>query len=422
MKIRLICTLFLSCVFLSGAFAETVRIKPLSEKLTLDGKLTEKIWQRKADVDKFYLYGVTPKNFKGVDTKVYFTYDKDFIYVGARCQEPAMDKIKLSARKTDDPVWKDDALEIFFAPSEKNPNYVQIVINADGVVFDLYKKFPGTSESDITWNSGAVCKTFKGKDFWSLEAKIPLVNLPVDAPEGNWKFHIARSRACTGEAYSFVKGIKSFHDIEKFYTLSGIKIPGLTLTVKDYDPGEGQYGTNRARVVLKNWSSKKVAATISSSGLATTSYIPPKTTQVLHYEWVQPFDKIQCNHTAVVSEGKKILRRLSLKKELNTPFVDERKVVFFLELNKVVKVTVPLCITTLTQQKSQIRWSVRDLKGSVMCSGLTAVRNKLALLRLFWSFMTPGRYKLDLALIVNDKVVSTTTRDLRLLNSPFQGI
>ncbi|MBE6386118.1 MAG: hypothetical protein E7048_10725 [Lentisphaerae bacterium] len=419
MKIGLICTLFLLGFFLSDAFAETVRIKPLSEKLTLDGKLTEKTWQRKADVDKFYLFGVTPKNFKGVDTKVYFTYDKDFIYVGARCQEPEMNKIKLSARKTDDPVWKDDALEIFFAPSEKNPNYVQIVINADGVVFDLYKKFPGTSESDITWNSGAVCKTFKGKDFWSLEAKIPLVNLPVDAPEGNWKFHIARNRACKGEAYSFVKGIKSFHDIEKFYTLSGIKIPGLTLTVKDYNPGEGQYGINRARVVLKNWSGKRVAATISTANIKTTSYIPPKTTQVLHFDWEQPFDKTECNHTVIVSEGEKILRRLSLKKELNTPFVDERNVVFFLEPNKVVKVTVPLCITTLTQQKSQIRWSVRDHKGSVMCSGLTAVRNNQALLRIFWSFITPGRYKLDLALIVNNKVVSTATRDLRLLNSPF---
>ena len=124
MKIRLLCTIFLSLLFISAAAAETVRIKPLSEKLTLDGKLTEKIWQRKADVDKFYLFGVTPKNFKGVDTKVYFTYDKDFIYVGARCQEPEMNKIKLSARKTDEPAWQDDAIEIFFAPSEKNPNYV----------------------------------------------------------------------------------------------------------------------------------------------------------------------------------------------------------------------------------------------------------------------------------------------------------
>ena len=38
------------------ASAETVKITPLKgQQITIDGKLSEKIWQRKPDVEKFYL-------------------------------------------------------------------------------------------------------------------------------------------------------------------------------------------------------------------------------------------------------------------------------------------------------------------------------------------------------------------------------
>ena len=412
----------LTVVAFSAFSAETVRIKPLSEKITIDGKLSEKIWQRKADVDQFYPFTPVFGKFKGVKTKVFFTYDKNFIYVGAWCEEPEMDKIKITARKPDEPAWKDDAIEIFFAPSVKRSDYVQIVINAAGTVFDLLRKNSGSRSSDVNWNSNAICKTFKGKNFWSLEAAIPLVNLPVDAPEGDWKFHIARSRACKGESYTFIKGIKSFHDVSSFYNLSGITIPGLTLTVLNHDFGEALYGTNRARIILKNWSSQKAVATLSTEGVKSTTYIPAKATQVLHLEWEQPFDKAQCNRKIEISEGSKVLRSLVIKKDLGAPFIDEKHAVFFIESNKAVTVKLPLNLSSISQKEAQVRWCVRDLKGTVMCSGLTGINNSSALLRIFWSFIVPGRYKLELALIVKDKVAVTAVKDLRLVNSPFQGI
>ena len=419
----LLCSaLLVSCTAEQKTVPGKLTVKPLSEKITIDGKLSEKVWSKGAAVEKFHLYGAVPPNFKGVDTKAVFTYDDRFIYVGVRCEEPAMDKLKLSGKKTDDSVWQDDAVELFFVPSVKTDSYVQIVINADGVVFDLFKKDPAMSPSDLTWNSGAVCKTFKGKDFWSLEAAIPLENLPLQAPEGDWKFHVARNRAWKGEAYSCVEGINSFHNTDRFFTLSGIKIPSLQLTVEDYDTGEGKYGRNKASVLLKNWSNKPLTASFATQGAESKAAVAPGSVQKIVLFWEQPFSSSRCDREFTVAKDGKVLRRLALKKKLQPPFINTRHAVHFLEFNKAVKIPVPLFVTSHTLPDLQVKWEVTDMKGNTLVSGVTSPRQETALLRIFWSFMTAGNCKLKLTLLYKGKSVAAALRDLRLIDSPYQGI
>ena len=403
----------LLALFLIGwAGAETVKVTPVTEKITVDGKLSEKVWQRKADVEKFYLYGPRPENYQPVKTQVFLTYDKNCVYVAARCEEPEMKKLVLTAKKNDDPTWKDDALEIFLTPSTKSTEYVQIVINADGVVFDLYNRGIPSLPSDVSWNSGAVCKTFKGKDFWSLEAAIPLTNIPVYAPEGDWKFHIARNRVGQGESYTFVDGINSFHDVSRFFILSGIRIPDLKVTVQDIDPGEEKYGTNTARIRVKNWSNEKTAVTVTALGAKQTAWIAPQSTSVLALNWEQPLTQKEYRQEFAVKSSGKLLRRLNLKKDMPELFTNERNVVSFIERNQPVRLEVPLYLAETS--KAQLRWRVTGTKGEQLTSGVTAVREGKAILRLFWSFMTPGNYKLSLTLLLQGKPVAGVTRDLRL--------
>ena len=412
--------LLLALFLIGSAGAETIRLTPVAEKITVDGKLSEKVWQRKADVEKFYLFGPRPENFQAVKTQVFLTYDKNCVYVAARCEEPEMKKLVLTAKKNDEPAWKDDALEIFLTPSTKSTEYVQIVVNADGVVFDLYNRGIPSQPSDVTWNSGAICKTFKGKNFWSLEAAIPLTNIPVHAPEGDWKFHIARNRVGHGENYTFVDGINSFHDVSRFFILSGIRIPDLKVTVQDIDPGEEKYGTNTARIRVKNWSKERAAVTVTALGAEQTAWIAPQSTSVLSLNWEQLLEQKECRQEFAVKSSGKLLRRLSLKKAMPELFTNERNVVSFIERNQAVKLEVPFYLAATS--KAQLRWRVTDTRGELLTSGVTAVRNGKAILRIFWSFMTPGNYKLSLTLLLQGKPVAGVTRDLRLVYSPFEGI
>ena len=57
-----------------------------------------------------------------------------------------------------------------------------------------------------------------------------------------------------------------------------------------------------------------------------------------------------------------------------------------------------------------------------MVSGMTQVKKQSVLLRIFWSFMAPGNYKLELELFCQGEKVAGVSRDLRFVNSPFQGI
>ncbi len=416
--------LFLLTLFVSGlCAAQTVKLTPLSGKITLDGKLDEKIWQRKPDVEKFYPYGAVSKNFAPVSTRAYLAFDGGkYIYVAVRCEEPLMKSLSLSGKKTDDPVWKDDSVEFFFVPSPKKGIYTQIVINADGIVFDLCSRGDKREAPDRSWNSGTVTRTFKGKDYWSLEAKIPLENLPVDAPVADWKFHIARNRACCSELYSCVQGIDSFHNFSRFFNLPQVRIPSLKLTVTEYDMGEARYGTNRATVTLKNWSDSKLQAVLANKSSRKICSIEKNSTAAFTLDWDQALKNPLCDQELTISVAGKLLRRLTLKKELQELFINERDAVRFIPRNKPVIVTVPINLSSLSAPGYALIWRVADSNGTEMVSGQTTVNDGKALLRIFWSFMKAGSYKLELRLCRNGKTAASVIRDLRLVDSPFTGI
>ena len=173
--------------------------------------------------------------------------------------------------------------------------------------------------------------------------------------------------------------------------------------------------------MLKNWSEKSVTATISSIGVKSDTPIAPGT-KVLHIDWEQPFDAAECNQKFVISEGKRILRQLTLKKKLQDLVGDEKNAVHFIESNQPVTLRIPVNMSDFSAAESQVRWRLRDLQGNVMVSGMTQVKKQSVLLRIFWSFMAPGNYKLELELFCQGEKVAGVSRDLRFVNSPFQGI
>ena len=132
---------------LSGA---DLSIRPLSGAIDPDGKLTEKEWQRKADIATFFPFRFPPAEGRPVKTRIYLTYDARNIYVGIHCDEPAMSRIKAKAVKHDEPAWQDDSVELFFVPSAKKQTYVQIVVNPNGTVFDLLRE-DEFSKTDLSW-------------------------------------------------------------------------------------------------------------------------------------------------------------------------------------------------------------------------------------------------------------------------------
>ena len=213
--ICLLCCLFLfsSLSLADGRFYPCYLVK---SPITLDGKLRETVWQSLPEVGGFYIlhrkeYAVYKQTFFRIG------WDEKNIYIGIKCVDPDIEKIKITRKDRDSRICTEDSIEVFLSPKGSNSHF-QFMINPAGNRWSAVQ--PGASHYSLRWWQG---KSFKGKDFWSVEIKIPfstLRQMPVNNEK--WRFNICRNITkfdSGGNRYttwSQLKGEEGFHDYDNF--------------------------------------------------------------------------------------------------------------------------------------------------------------------------------------------------------------
>ena len=136
---------------------------------TLDGKLDEALWKSIKPM-RIELNKDTAEPHK-VGADLYLARHNGDLYIGVRCEEPLMAKNIDSGRRADSPVWDENCLDFFFATPEKK--VYQLVFNSLGTA----RTFRKEGKVNTPWDAKAQVKTFRGKDFWSAEVKLPLSSM-----------------------------------------------------------------------------------------------------------------------------------------------------------------------------------------------------------------------------------------------------
>ena len=136
---------------------------------TLDGKLDEALWKSIKPM-RIELNKDTAEPHK-VGADLYLARHNGDLYIGVRCEEPLMAKNIDSGRRSDSPVWDENCLDFFFATPEKK--VYQLVFNSLGTA----RTFRKEGKVNTPWDAKAQVKTFRGKDFWSAEVKLPLSSM-----------------------------------------------------------------------------------------------------------------------------------------------------------------------------------------------------------------------------------------------------
>ena len=154
----------------------------------MDGKLSDGLWKNikpmRIELDKD-----TANVFKtGAD--LYLARYKNDLYIGIRCEEPLMNKNMDSGRLPTSPVWDENCIDLFFATPQKQ--VYQLVFNSLGTA----RSFKKEGAKNIPWDAKAVIKTFRGKDFWSAEVKLPLTAMSQskDFLGDIWGMNFCRAR------------------------------------------------------------------------------------------------------------------------------------------------------------------------------------------------------------------------------------
>ena len=162
----------------------------------IDGKLDDEEWKNAPAAEFVTLNEKSPKPTYRTSVKGLWIPDKGIV-LGFRLSEPDVAGIKANCTQHDEAVYEDDCIEIFLDPEGKQKSFYQIIVNSNNTLFDMKHYDLGKS-----WNSkGVVSRSYKGKDFWSIEIFIPFETFGIKAFSGNnvagkkrWNINFTRSR------------------------------------------------------------------------------------------------------------------------------------------------------------------------------------------------------------------------------------
>ena len=156
----------------------------------IDGVLDETDWKRAVPVSGFRKTDRSGKADQ--QTFVRICYDDKKLYFGIEAMEPAPEKMLNLVRQHDGELWKDSTLELFISSPSLAPDYMHIIVNPSGTVFDQLVR---RGRGDFSFESGIQCAVKVQRDRWVLEACVP-----VNAPGGIlsdgqiWLVNVMRSR------------------------------------------------------------------------------------------------------------------------------------------------------------------------------------------------------------------------------------
>lgn len=164
-----------------------------NEPPIIDGKLTENVW--KNPVTKFFAEDGSPMPSEPVD--FYFAWDENNLYLAAKCIETKMEEMVANVREHDGAIYGEDCIGYFLQPEISDGSVYQIYFNPLGTSFDQKISVDQGRATDVDreWNGTYEAKTSKGKDWWSIEVKIPFHELKAKVEPGKtWAINFRRKQ------------------------------------------------------------------------------------------------------------------------------------------------------------------------------------------------------------------------------------
>ncbi len=173
--------------------ARTAQCSFVKKPPVIDGSIKEKLWQKPVT----HLFTNDSEAMKTDSVRFYFAADSANLYLAAVCFDPNPDSIRVKATERDKGVHLDDCVGWFLLPDTSKGDIYQVYFNPNAVVLDqkIAVSPEGKMDVDMAWSADVEVKAAKGKDYWSVEAKLPLAQFGVAAKPGNvWGLNFRRKQ------------------------------------------------------------------------------------------------------------------------------------------------------------------------------------------------------------------------------------
>ncbi len=219
----LIVILFLFHFTLMGKVKKGKDVKAVyaTEKIVMDGKLSEKVWQR-SGVNSFVQSMPSDGANATEKTEVWVSYDKDSLYIAARLYDSEPQKISQLLTRRDNYVETDKFVVAVDPYFDKRSGF-EFVVSAAGSVID--KALYNDEFTDWSWDGIWEAETSIDDKGWCVEIRIPFSQLRFkDKKEYTWGINFKRfiQRKKEWDMYSWSSREESGY-VSHFAKLKGLK-------------------------------------------------------------------------------------------------------------------------------------------------------------------------------------------------------
>lgn len=192
-EMRFAFILFLVMLFTNGWShgnpSKILAATKISDQMIIDGVLDENIWQNANPGSDFIQTEPIPGNASVFQTQVYFLYDDNAIYIGARMADPEPKKIlkELSIR---DQTGNADNFAVFLDPFNSGLHGFLFLVTASGVQLESVVT---NHEEDTNWNAVWESAVSQDSAGWYAEFRIPYSSIRFpSAPIQTWNVQFGR--------------------------------------------------------------------------------------------------------------------------------------------------------------------------------------------------------------------------------------
>ncbi len=193
-----------------------LHINKTTEKIKVDGELTEQVWSTAEAAKDFWIKFPTDDAKAKASTIVKMAYDNNFLYVAATCY----DSLPLVAQslKRDSRIRESDGFGIILDPMNKKTNGFYFSVTAFNVQADDLLSAGQEGELNFSWDNKWYSKTKIFADHYIIEIAIPFKTLRYDKNSTQWGLNFIRSERKKNEFHTWTRVPVNFPGPDLGYT------------------------------------------------------------------------------------------------------------------------------------------------------------------------------------------------------------
>jgi hypothetical protein len=172
-----------------------------TDKITIDGHLTEDCWQKPFSAFLNQDGGLSERD----SIAVYFAYNENNLYMAVYCHESFIDSIFANMTIRDADVYTEDAFGFLYQPNSPDGDVYQFYANPLGTVYDqhIVRQSDGYWLGDPSWKGNYEVKSALGDDHYILEVCFPMDQYRTTIASGDqWRVNFRRKHRRVNMAYA----------------------------------------------------------------------------------------------------------------------------------------------------------------------------------------------------------------------------